>query len=303
MFRVYFGLVRFSHTLFAMPFAILGGLMALRLNLAVDNVGSVLVYPRISDLVGILLCMVFARNAAMGFNRFADSEIDAHNPRTANRHIPAGIISARKVLSFVFINSAGFVLSTLLFLPNIFPLAVSVPLLLFIFGYSYAKRWTVSSHLWLGMVLMCAPIGAWIVVRPIFEPFPAVPMLLGLAVMFWATGFDLIYACQDAKIDADQGLYSVPGKYGIESALWVAKICHFISVTLFAIIPLFYPPFSYIFEAGVIIVALILIAEHVIATPQKKEIPDLMKINIAFFQMNVIVSIGLLLVGILDLIF
>ncbi|MDR1485239.1 MAG: putative 4-hydroxybenzoate polyprenyltransferase [Planctomycetaceae bacterium] len=295
----YLRLVRFSHTLFAMPFAFLGGLMAFGLNVGM----AVPVYPRFFDLVGILLCMVFVRNAAMGFNRYADCEIDARNPRTLNRHIPAGIISARGVLFFVFFNSAGFVLSTFLFLPNLFPLIVSVPLLLFIFGYSYAKRWTVSAHLWLGMVLMCAPIGAWLVVRPVFDLFSMTPMLLGLAVMFWATGFDLIYACQDAKIDADQGLYSVPGRYGVWSAFCVARVCHIISVILFAMIPIFYPLFSYIFEAGVIIVALILITEHFIATPRKKQQPDLTKINIAFFQMNIIVSIGLLIVGILDVIF
>jgi 4-hydroxybenzoate polyprenyltransferase len=299
VFGVYFSLVRFSHTLFAMPFALLGGLMALSLNLQ----QAVPVYPRVFDLVGILLCMVFVRNAAMGFNRYADRELDARNPRTSNRHLPAGIISASNVLLFVFFNSVGFVLSTFLFLPNIFPLIVSVPLLLFIFGYSYAKRWTVSAHLWLGMVLMCAPIGAWIVIRPFFEPFPVAPMLLGLAVMFWATGFDLIYACQDADVDADQGLYSVPGRYGVSTAFFVSIVCHIISVILFASIPIFYPLFSYIFEMGVIIVALILVIEHIIATPPKKEQLNLIKINIAFFQMNVIVSIGLLIVGVLDMIF
>lgn len=299
MFRVYLELVRFSHTLFALPFAFLGGLMAMGLNLRM----VVPVYPRVVDLVGVVLCMVFMRNAAMGFNRFADRKIDANNPRTLNRHIPAGVISARKVLFFVLLNSAFFVCSTFLFLPNTFPLLASLPLLLFVFGYSYAKRWTVSAHLWLGIVLMCAPVGAWIVMRPTFDSLTIVPMLLGLAVMFWATGFDLIYACQDARVDEEQGLYSVPGKYGIESAFFVSRMCHIIAVILFAIIPMFYPLFSYIFEAGVIIVALILITEHVIATPRKKEQLNLNKINIAFFQMNATVSIGLLLVGILDLIF
>jgi 4-hydroxybenzoate polyprenyltransferase len=299
VFRVYLELVRFSHTLFALPFAFLGGLMAMGLNLRM----VVPVYPRVVDLVGVVLCMVFMRNAAMGFNRFADRKIDANNPRTLNRHIPAGVISARKVLFFVLLNSAFFVCSTFLFLPNTFPLLASLPLLLFVFGYSYAKRWTVSAHLWLGIVLMCAPVGAWVVMRPTFDSLTIVPMLLGLAVMFWATGFDLIYACQDARVDEEQGLYSVPGKYGIESAFFVSRMCHIIAVILFAIIPMFYPLFSYIFEAGVIIVALILITEHVIATPRKKEQLNLNKINIAFFQMNATVSIGLLLVGILDLIF
>jgi 4-hydroxybenzoate polyprenyltransferase len=295
----YFGLVRFSHTLFAMPFAILGGLMAFGLN---SRLGEQFSF-RVFDLIGILLCMVFMRNAAMGFNRYADKEIDAKNPRTSNRHIPSGIISARNVLFFVVVNSICFVGSTFLFLPNIIPLVFSLPLLLFVFGYSYAKRWTVTAHLWLGMVLMCAPIGAWLVVRPILTPFPLVPLLLGLAVMFWTTGFDLIYACQDARVDTEQGLYSVPGKYGIGVAFGVARSCHIISAILFAMIPIFYPLFSYIFGVGVFIVTIILIIEHIVATPRKNEQPNLTKINIAFFQMNASISIGLLLVGILDLIF
>jgi 4-hydroxybenzoate polyprenyltransferase len=295
----YFGLVRFSHTLFAMPFAILGGLMAFGLNLWLGGQFSF----RVFDLIGILLCMIFMRNAAMGFNRYADKEIDARNPRTSNRHIPSGTISASNVLFFVVVNSIFFAASTFLFLPNIIPLIFSLPLLIFVFGYSYAKRWTVTAHLWLGMVLMCAPIGAWLVVRPILAPFPVVPLLLGLAVMFWTTGFDLIYACQDAKIDAEQNLYSVPGKYGIVTAFGVARVCHIISVILFALIPIFYPLFSYIFWLGVFIVTIILITEHIIATPRKNEQPNLTKINIAFFQMNAIISLGLLLVGILDLIF
>ncbi|MDR2344728.1 MAG: putative 4-hydroxybenzoate polyprenyltransferase [Planctomycetaceae bacterium] len=293
----YFGLVRFSHTLFAMPFALLSGLMGMCLKFN----GEVLLYPRVWDWFGILFCMVFVRNAAMGFNRYADKEIDACNPRTRSRHIPSGILSPSSVLIFVTINSVCFVLSTLLFLPNFFPLLISIPLLLFVFGYSYAKRWTVAVHFWLGIVLMCAPIGAWIVVRPVFDSFIIVPLILGSAVMFWTTGFDLIYACQDEKIDAAQGLYSIAGKYGIKTAFVIARLCHLLAVILFALLPILYPMFSLIFELGVIIVTIILIAEHIIATPQKGEQPNLKRINIAFFQMNVIISIGLLIVGIVDL--
>ncbi|MDR2763062.1 MAG: putative 4-hydroxybenzoate polyprenyltransferase [Planctomycetaceae bacterium] len=297
--KEYFGLVRFSHTLFAMPFAILGGFMAFGLNLC----ESPPLYPRVCDLVGILFCMVFLRNAAMGFNRYADKEIDACNPRTLGRHIPSGILSARSVLIFVTINAVCFILSTFLFLPNLFPLIISIPLLLLAFGYSYGKRFTSAVHFWLGFILMCAPLGAWIVIRPIFIPIPAPALMLGLAVMFWSTGFDLIYACQDARVDAEQNLRSVPSRYGVKSAFVVSGACHVVSVILLGLIPLFYPLFSYIFETGVIIVALILIIEHIIATPRKGEQLDLKRINIAFFQMNIIISIGLLIVGILDLIF
>ncbi|MDR2171308.1 MAG: putative 4-hydroxybenzoate polyprenyltransferase [Planctomycetaceae bacterium] len=295
----YFELVRFSHTLFAMPFALLGGFMALGLNLVEGGVIGI----RLIDFVGIFLCMIFLRNSAMGFNRYADREIDAFNPRTLDRHIPSGKIAASNVLIFVTINSVCFVLSTFLFFPNIFPFIVSVPLLLFVFGYSYAKRWTVLVHFWLGVVLMCAPVGAWLAIRPVFVPFPVAALALGLAVMFWSAGFDLIYACQDALIDSEQGLYSVPGRYGIGVAFFVSRLCHFFAVILFGSIPLFYPLFSYIFEAGVIIVTIILIVEHIIATPRKRDKLDVVKINIAFFQMNITISIGLLIVGIIDLFF
>ena len=194
----YLGLVRFSHTLFALPFALLSYGMALKLNFSATPP----IPFRWLDLIGILLCMVFARSAAMGFNRLVDRRIDAENPRTASRHLPGGILLPRHVLFFILLCSTGFVASTLLFLPdNWIPLFASIPVLLFLFGYSYAKRWTVASHFWLGMALMLAPLAAWVVVRPLLLPLPIPPLLLGFAVLFWTAGFDLIYATQDADID------------------------------------------------------------------------------------------------------
>ncbi|GHT21516.1 4-hydroxybenzoate octaprenyltransferase [Planctomycetales bacterium] len=284
----YLGLIRFSHTLFALPFALLSYAMAVRLY------GF-----RSLDLLGILLCMVFARSAAMGFNRLADRDIDAENPRTARRHLPLGIVSVGGVCAFVFVCSFGFIASTLLFLPqNPVPLFASVPLLLFLFGYSYTKRWTSAAHFWLGTCLCAAPIAAWVAVRP---EFSFAPLLLGLAVLFWTAGFDLIYATQDTEFDAKTGLFSVPGRYGTKAAFCLSAFCHIVSVFFFASVPLAYPLFGIVFEAGVAAAAIFLFFEHFLARPKRGAAIDLDRINIAFFQMNVIVSVGLFIFGAVDL--
>ena len=296
----YLGLVRFSHTLFALPFALLSYMMAHWATPPIPFRGL--------DLVGIVLCMVFARSAAMGFNRFADRKIDAENPRTASRHLPSGILSSKNVLFFVLICSISFIASTSLFLPrNPIPLFASVPVLLFLFGYSYAKRWTVAAHFWLGAALMLAPLAAWIVVKPILFPVPMPPLLLGLAVLFWTAGFDLIYATQDADYDKKQGLHSIPGRYGIKVAFRLSLLCHIIAVGLWGILPLFYEPFAPtngfgIYVVGVGLVAIVLAMEHYLVYPRRSCPVDLHRINIAFFQLNVLVSLGLATVGILDLV-
>jgi 4-hydroxybenzoate polyprenyltransferase len=292
-----FGLIRFSHTLFALPFAILGGVMALKLNWYENPEYC----PRMMEWVGILLCMVFARSAAMGFNRWADRELDAQNPRTANRHLPSGLLTEQSVLFFVIVCSVGFIASTLLFLPNRIPFFSSVPVLCFLFCYSYAKRWTVAAHFWLGGALMLAPLAAWIVVRPVLLPIPLPPILLALAVFFWATAFDLIYATQDTEFDQKTGLFSVPGKYGNKAAFRLSATCHVFSVLCLAAIPYVYELFGLIFELGVATAALILAVEHWIAVPQPDKQIDLSRVNVAFFQMNVFVSMGLLVTGLFDL--
>jgi len=288
----YLSLIRFTHTLFALPFVLLSYGMALKLN---DW------QFRWLDIVGILLCMVFARSAAMGFNRFADRRIDAENPRTASRHLPSGILSTNNVLLFVAICSIGFIASTLLFLPNGIPLLASVPVLLFLLGYSYTKRFTVAAHFWLGAALMLAPLAAWVVARPVLFPIPMPPLLLGLAVLFWTAGFDLIYAAQDAECDQRQGLHSIPGRYGIVAAFRLSALCHVIAVVLWSILPIFYPPFGMIYGIGVGLVAVILAVEHYLVMPHRDRPVDLQRINVAFFHLNVIVSVGLSIMGILDL--
>ena len=290
----YLGLIRFSHTLFALPFALLAYVMA--------HFETPTVSFRWLDLVGILLCMVFARSAAMGFNRFADRKFDAKNPRTASRHLPSGILLSKHVLLFVLICSLGFIASTLLFLPNRIPLLASVPMLLFLFGYSYTKRWTVAAHFWLGAALMLAPLAAWVVVRPVLLPVPIPPLLLGLAVLFWTAGFDLIYATQDAECDKKQGLHSIPGRYGIKTAFRISLLCHVMAVVLWGSIPFFFAPFGVIFGIGVGLVAIVLAVEHYLVQPHRGHPTDLQRINVAFFQLNVLVSLGLAAVGIIDLV-
>ena len=293
----YLRLIRFSHTLFALPFALLSYGMALKLN-ALETPP---IHFRGMDIVGILLCMVFARSAAMGFNRFADRWIDAENPRTASRHLPSGILSAKSVLCFVAASSIGFAASTLLFLPNWIPLFASLPVLLFLFGYSYTKRWTVVAHFWLGAALMLAPLAAWVVGRPVLFPIPIPPLLLGLAVLFWTTGFDLIYATQDAEVDKKQGLYSIPGKYGITAAFRLSAVCHVVAVILWGILPFFYEPFGMIYGIGIGLVTIVLAMEHYLVMPRRNRPINLQRVNIAFFQLNVLVSLGLAAIGVLEL--
>jgi 4-hydroxybenzoate polyprenyltransferase len=293
----YLGLVRFSHTLFALPFAILSAVMALAINWH-ENPDYRF---RFVDLFGILLCMIFARSAAMGFNRWADKELDAKNPRTAQRHLPLGILTSQNVFLFIVVCSIGFVASTLLFLPNWIPLGASIPVLLFLFCYSYAKHWTVTAHFWLGASLGLAPIAAWIVIRPVLFPIPLPPLMLGLAVLFWTAGFDLIYATQDTEFDRKNGLFSIPGKYGIVTAFRLSALCHAISIIFFAAVSYSYPLFDSIFSYGIVAIALVLASEHWIAAPRRDNSLDLIRINIAFFQMNVCISVGLLIIGLSDL--
>lgn len=287
-------LIRFSHTIFALPFALLAALMA------VCETGFAAPRRYWWPLVGILLCMALGRSAAMAFNRIVDWKLDARNPRTERRHIPAGILSLSSVIVFWLVCSVGFVASTLLFLPNRLPLYLSLPVLAFLCGYSYAKRFTALSHFWLGTALMLAPLCAWVAIRGeavLAQPTDLLPaIILGAAVMLWVAGFDIIYACQDVAFDRQAGLHSVPATLGVPAALRLAAICHLGMVLLLAAVPRFYPQFGWIYGAGIAAVALLLIYEHWLVRPD-----DLTRVNIAFFNVNAIVSIGLLVVGALDL--
>jgi 4-hydroxybenzoate polyprenyltransferase len=282
--RQYLDLIRFSHTLFALPFALLGAALAAH--------GRDGWRGRAQDWVGILLCMATARSAAMAFNRLVDRRFDALNPRTAGRHLPAGLMSVRSVAVFTLVCSLAFVASTFLFLPNRWPLYLSVPVLLWLLGYSYSKRFTTLAHFWLGISLSLAPVAAWIALRGNLD-WP--PVLLALAVLFWVSGFDIIYACQDVDFDRTVGLQSVPKTFGVRRALWIAAACHAFMIVPLVGLGLVYP-LGPIYFVGVAAVAALLIYEHAIVRPD-----NLTRVNLAFFQVNVVISIGLLVVAVVDM--
>jgi 4-hydroxybenzoate polyprenyltransferase len=294
-------MIRFSHTLFALPFALLAAVMAWSRNAHQTPP----VHWRWTELAGIICCMVAARSAAMAFNRIVDVRIDAENPRTQNRHLPAGLLSRGSVIAFAAVASAAFVASTLLFLPNRLPLYLALPVLALLLGYSYAKRFTVLAHFWLGLALMLAPVSAWIAIRGQFVLANAADLLpaliLGAAVLLWVAGFDIIYACQDVDFDRRQGLSSVPARWGVARALHIAALCHAGMVALLALLPMAYNRladngFGWLYWAGWAAVAGLLVHEHRLVRPD-----DLTRVNRAFFNMNIVVSVGLFLVGAADL--
>lgn len=274
-------LIRFSHTVFALPFALLSAALAWA--------GEPF---RWEDLLGILLCMVFARSAAMAFNRLADRHIDGKNPRTAGRHLPAGLLGAGTVWAFTLACAAGFVASTLLFWfrdpPNPWPLLLAGPVLLFVCGYSLAKRFTSLAHLWLGAALMLAPVAAWVAVKGLTDM--AAPLLLGAAVMGWVTGFDILYACQDADFDRAEGLHSIPARLGVARSLRVAAGCHAVMFALLVGLGFASPHLGAVYFTGLGAVGLLLVYEHALVRPD-----DLSRVNRAFFHVNGVISVGLLL--------
>ena len=280
-------LIRFSHTVFALPFALLAAVLAWQ-----DE-------PfRWLDLLGILLCMVFARSAAMAFNRLADRDFDARNPRTAGRHLPAGLLRSGTVWAFTLACCGGFVVSTLLFdfrePPNPWPLFLCGPVLLFVLGYSLTKRFTALAHFWLGAALMLAPVAAWIAVKGLTDM--TVPLLLGAAVMCWVAGFDILYACQDAAFDTEHGLHSVPARVGIRASLRIAAACHAAMFGLLVGLSFASPHLGSVFLAGLAVIGVLLVYEHALVRPD-----DLSRVNRAFFHVNGVISVGLLLLVLVQL--
>ncbi len=273
-------MIRFSHTIFALPFAFLSAALAWR-----DE-------PfRWLDLLGILMCMVFARSAAMAFNRIADRRIDALNPRTEKRHLPAGTLSLNAVVLFTLVALIGFIASTLLFClrepSNPWPIYLAGPVLIFICAYSFTKRFTVLAHFWLGASLMLAPLAAWIAIRGLTDLLS--PMTIGGAVLFWVAGFDILYACQDADFDREAKLSSIPARIGIPASLRVALVCHIVMLGLLLLLAFVSPHLGTIYLIGLGVIALLLAYEHWLVRPD-----DLTRVNKAFFQVNGIISMGLL---------
>jgi 4-hydroxybenzoate polyprenyltransferase len=292
--RAWLEMIRFSHTLFALPFALAGAALAWKGKAEFS-------WPSFAvELAGILLCMTTARSAAMAFNRLADRHIDARNPRTASRHLPAGRLSVPSVWIFTLVSAAAFVGSTFLFLlatpPNPWPAVFAVPVLLFVLAYSLTKRFTAGSHFWLGASLMLAPVAAWVAVRGFDGVWVAV--LLGLAVLFWVAGFDILYACQDADFDRAARLHSVPAALGVRNALRTAAACHAVMVFWLALLGWAAWPLlgGWVYPTGVFAVAVLLAYEHSLVRPD-----DLTRVNQAFFHVNGVISVGILAVVLLQL--
>ncbi len=270
--KKYFSLVLFAHTIFAMPFAFIG------FFLAVTTTGHEFNWVK---LVLMILCMIFARNAAMAFNRYLDREFDIKNQRTARRDIPAGRISAREALIFTVINCLFFLLTTFFINRLVFFLAPIA--LIIVLGYSYTKRFTALCHLVLGLGLSLAPLGAYLVVT---GAFAALPVLFSLAVLCWVSGFDIIYALQDEHFDRQENLRSIPALLGTERALRVSTVLHVLSA-VFIILPVFLTPLSWFYYAGVGIYTGLLIFQHSLVKPN-----DLSRVNLAFQTTNGIASVA-----------
>ncbi len=261
-------MIKWEHSIFALPFALTGAMLAAH------------GWPRSMQLVWIVVCMVTARSAAMAFNRWADADLDAENPRTSIRAIPAGLLSRGFVGAFTVCMSALFVLAaaqlnhlTLL----LSPVALAVLLL-----YSYTKRFTRWSHIFLGLALGIAPAAAWIAIRNTLDPRI---LVLTVAVLFWVAGFDVLYACQDAEHDRKHGLNSIPAAIGIAGAFWVARIMHAVMLGLLLwLVHLFV--LGPVGVAGIAVVAALLLYEHLIVSPK-----DLRRLNAAFFTMNGVISV------------
>jgi 4-hydroxybenzoate polyprenyltransferase len=270
-FKHYLSLVKFSHTIFAMPFAVIGYFLGLELSPAVFTWEL---------FIGIILCMVFARNAAMAFNRYVDRKIDTENPRTALREIPRGIIKPNGALIFVIINSLLFILTTW-FINNLVFLLSPVALII-ILGYSLTKKITALCHFILGIGLSLAPIGAYLAVTSTFHPLP---LTLSFIVLCWTSGFDIIYALQDEQFDKNQKLRSIPVLTGKKKALLLSTILHIISGILVLAVGT-KEIFSMVYWVGAGLFILLLVIQHSLVKPH-----DLSKINIAFFTTNGIASI------------
>jgi 4-hydroxybenzoate polyprenyltransferase len=276
----YLSLIKFSHTIFALPFAIIGFVLGRADHAGVFNIQKFLL---------MLACMVFARSAAMAFNRYIDRAFDEKNPRTQSREIPAGIISPNMALLYVIINSLLFILAT--YFINTICFYLSPIALLVVLGYSYTKRFTALCHFVLGLGLALAPIGAYLSVTATFS---MLPIWYSLAVITWVSGFDIIYAMQDVEIDSELQLNSIPNALGKVHALQLSSLLHVLSF-LFVLIPIFFFPFGIYYWIGLGIFAAMLIYQHSIVKPS-----DLSKVNIAFMTTNGIASVAFALFFLLD---
>lgn len=264
----YLRLIKFSHSVFALPFAFTSALIA--------SEGA----PSFYQVFWITVAMVAGRTGAMGMNRIIDRKIDALNPRTKNRELPRGVVKTWEAfvftaMAFVFLILAAYKLNPLCF--RLSPLVVAV-----LFAYSYTKRFTWLCHLVLGAALSLAPLCAWIAVRGTFD-FEILPLCF--AVMFWVAGFDAIYGLQDVEFDRQHGIYSMPSIFGVRASLWIARLFHVVTIALLlSLVPLF--KMNGYYFAGILIASALLLYEHSLVSPS-----DLSKLDVAFFNMNGYISI------------
>jgi len=275
--KIILEMIKFEHTIFALPFAFTGALLAL------DGL------PSLEQVIWIIAAMVGARSAAMGFNRWADRDIDSENPRTKTRALPLGLVTPAQVLAFIIVSSGLLVLAA--YMLNPLSLMLAPVALAIVFFYSYTKRFTFLSHAFLGLAISGAPMGAWIAVTGRFE-FPA--LVLGVAVLFWLVGFDILYALQDLEFDRKAGLHSVPQRFGVRTSLLISRTAHFVTMLcLFWIYVLL--PVGLVYLLGVLVATGLIIYEHSLVKES-----DLSKLNIAFFNMNGYISVTIFIFTLLD---
>ncbi len=274
----YLGLVRFSHTIFALPFALMSALVAAQ------------GIPSWNVILWIIVCMIGARTSAMTFNRIVDRRIDAQNPRTSDRHIPSGQVNLPEAIGLWFLSSAIFFFGT--YQLNSLTLLLSPVALVIICGYSFCKRFTSLSHFVLGLALAIAPVGAWIAVT---GAFAIAPLILACAVLLWVAGFDAIYALMDEEFDRDAGLHSLVVSLGKTGALRVSLITHILSVVMIGLFGVI-SGLGWLYWTGAFGFGALIIYEHALVSPT-----DIKRINIAFFNVNGIISIGLFIFTCLDI--
>jgi len=295
--KSYLSLIKFSHTIFAMPFALIGFFLGMMEYTSLVPGWHKTIFPPQFDwnslgikFILVIACMIFARSAAMAFNRYLDRKFDAKNPRTAIREIPSGVISANHALAFTIISSVLFIGCT--FFINRICFYLSPVALAVVLGYSYTKRFTPLCHLILGLGLSLAPIGAYLAVT---GHFSLLPVIFSLCVVFWVSGFDIIYALQDEEFDKLQQLFSIPARLGKAKALRVSELLHLFSAAA-VIIAGWYGGFGWIYWIGVAVFAGMLVYQHSVVKPT-----DLRKVNLAFMTANGIASVVFAIFVITDL--
>jgi len=279
----YLSLVKFSHTVFALPFAFIGFFLGWADSLAYNPSFQL----KFWWLAGMIACMIFARSAAMAFNRYLDRDIDALNPRTKSREIPANVITPQSALAFVILNCVLFCVTTWFINPLVFYLSPIA--LIVVLGYSYTKRFTAFCHFVLGLGLSLAPIGSYLCIT---ERFSFLPVLFSITVFCWVSGFDIIYALQDEQFDKDNQLHSVPSLLGAKNALMVSRVTHVMCMLALMMTGVF-GEFSWLFWIGYVFFIAMLFSQHRVVRPN-----DLSRVNLAFFTYNGLASIvfGLLVV-------